>query len=105
MSDGGNASDKAPVLSFLVVWLMILSKAVIVQDYIQPQTPSHVQNIKADVMPGALSEGTVDQETAVLCAINSGLNVAHSTSAFLPLRLLAVAMETICFPTVRPWSA
>lgn len=62
-SDGGNADrDKAPVLSFRVVWLMILSRAVILQDYIQPHKPTHVQNIKAD----ALCEGTFDQERAHL---------------------------------------
>lgn len=66
-TDGGNADrDKAPMLSFHVVWLMILSRAVIPQNYTQPHKPSHVQNIKADVAPDALSEGTVDQERALL---------------------------------------
>lgn len=39
-SDGGNTDrDKALVLSFRVVWLMILSKAAIPQDYIHHYIP------------------------------------------------------------------
>lgn len=51
-SDGGNADRvKARPLSFHVVEVMILSRAVIPQDYTQPHKPSYVKNIQADVVP------------------------------------------------------